>query len=60
MLPDPPIVYLIIPDPIRKTDPPEVAAIKANAALQDFAAHLRARGERITVITAPTGKRGAA
>ena len=58
-----PLVYLILSDPIRTTDPPEVAEIKAAAALQDFAARLRARGEQVTLLPykdSPVASDGAA
>jgi hypothetical protein len=58
-----PLVYLILSDPIRTTDPPEVAEIKAAAALEDWAALLRARGERVTLLPykdSPVASDGAA
>jgi len=42
-------VFLVAEDPIRRDDPHEVAAIKASAAAEDWAARLRARGERVVL-----------
>lgn len=50
-----PVVYLITEDPPRKDDSPEVARIKASAAAEDWAARLRARGENVRLVPAPTG-----
>ena len=53
---DHPIVYLISEDPPRRDDPPEVAAIKANAAAEDFVARLRARGEKVWLVPPPAAR----
>jgi len=52
---DQPLVYLITEDPPSRQDAPEVAAIKAAAAAEDWCARLRARGEQVSLIPAPSG-----
>ena len=56
-----PLIYLIAEDPPRRDDPPEVAAIKASAVIEQWCARLRARGEQVSVVPfAAAGTGGAA
>ena len=60
-MPDrPAIIFLVSEDPPRKDDPPEVAAIKASAAAEDWVARLRAKGEQVRLVPAPVAGIGGA
>lgn len=47
---------LLVADPPRRDDPPEVQEAKAVAAAEALCERLRARGERVTLVPSPVAR----